>query len=90
MLTCSCVLSIGATVLRVRVWMSNMTGIIFWTSGGTEIVKFQKHHTGNCIAKHQSTNERFKRMVRVHMNMRNRMNDDGYIADGLAPSYVLS
>jgi hypothetical protein len=64
-------------------------GIVFWTSGGTEIVNFPKQHSENCTTKHQNTNQRFKRMVRVYKNMRNRMIDDKYIADVVAPSYFI-
>lgn len=64
-------------------------GIIFWTSDGTEIVNFPKQHSENCTTKHQNTNQRFKRMVRVYKNMRNRMLDDKYISSGVAPSYFL-
>lgn len=64
-------------------------GIVFWTSDGTEIVNFPKQHSENCTTKHQNTNQRFKRMVRVYKNMRNRMIDDKYIADGVAPSYFI-
>lgn len=64
-------------------------GIIFWTSEGAEVINFPKQHSKNCTTKHQNTNERFKRLVRVYKNMRNRMIDDAYIADGVAPSYFL-
>lgn len=64
-------------------------GIIFWTSDGTEIVNFPKQHSENCTTKHQNTNKRFKSMVRVYKNMRNRMIDDNYIANGVAPSYFI-
>ncbi|TDN63939.1 nucleotidyltransferase [Paraburkholderia sp. BL10I2N1] len=64
-------------------------GITFWTSDGTQIINFPKQHAANCTTKHQSTNSQFKRIVRVYKNMRNRMIDDGYIADGVAPSYFL-
>jgi hypothetical protein len=64
-------------------------GIVFWTSDGTEIVNFPKQHSENCTTKHQNTNQRFKRMVRVYKNMRNRMIDEKYIADGVAPSYFI-
>jgi hypothetical protein len=64
-------------------------GIVFWASDGTEIINFPKQHSENCTTKHQNTNHRFKRMVRVYKNMRNRMIDDKYISDGLAPSYFL-
>lgn len=64
-------------------------GIVFWTSAGTEIVNFPKQHSENCTNKHQNTNQRFKRIVRVYKNMRNRMIDDKYLADGVAPSYFI-
>jgi hypothetical protein len=64
-------------------------GIVFWTSAGTEIVNYPQQHSENCTIKHQNTNQRFKRMVRVYKNMRNRMIDENYIADGLAPSYFI-
>lgn len=64
-------------------------GIVFWTSDGTEIINFPKQHSENCTAKHQNTNQRFKRLVRVYKNMRNRMIDDGYLAKGIAPSYFV-
>jgi hypothetical protein len=64
-------------------------GVVFWTSDGTEIVNFPKQHSENCSTKHQNTNQRFKRIVRVYKNMRNRMIDDKYIADSVAPSYFI-
>ncbi|MCW3694352.1 MULTISPECIES: nucleotidyltransferase domain-containing protein [Burkholderia cepacia complex] len=64
-------------------------GIIFWANDGAEIVNFPKQHSESCTRKHQNTNSQFKRMVRICKNMRNRMIDDGYIADGVAPSYFL-
>lgn len=64
-------------------------GIIFWTTDGIEIVNFPRQHLDNCTTKHQATNQRFKHMVRIYKNMRNRMIDDKYIADGVAPSYFL-
>jgi len=64
-------------------------GIVFWTSDGAESVNFPKQHSENCTTKHQNTNQRFKRMVRVYKNMRNHMLDDRYIADDVAPSYFI-
>ena len=64
-------------------------GIIFWTSEGAEIINFPKQHRENCTTKHASTHQRFKGMVRVYKNMRNRMIDDKYVADGVASSYFL-
>jgi hypothetical protein len=64
-------------------------GIIFWTTDGAQVVNFPKQHSENCITKHQNTYQRFKRLVRVYKNMRNRMIDNGYIGDGIAPSYFV-
>jgi hypothetical protein len=64
-------------------------GICFWASDGTQIINFPKQHAENCTTKHQGTNQWFKPVVRVYKNMRNRMIDDGYIVDGVAPSYFM-
>lgn len=64
-------------------------GICFWTNDGAEIINFPRQHAENCTTKHQGTNRWFKPMVRVYKNMRNRMIDDGSIADGVAPSYFI-
>lgn len=64
-------------------------GIVFWLPDGTQIVNFPKQHKENCAAKHQNTDQWFKPLVRVYKNMRNRMVDDGYLADGIGPSYFI-
>jgi len=64
-------------------------GICFFLPDRTRIINFPEQHSANCTAKHQATDEWFKRVVRVYKNMRNRMVDDGVIKDGLAPSYFL-
>ena len=68
---------------------SYVEGVTFWSSDGTQIINYPKVHSENCTAKHQSTNSWFKPTVRTFKNMRNRMIDDGYIKEGLAPSYFL-
>jgi hypothetical protein len=64
-------------------------GICFLAGNGTQIINFPKQHAENCTTKHQGTNQWFKPVVRVYKNMRNRMIDAGYIADGIAPSYFI-
>jgi len=64
-------------------------GVVFWTTNNEEIVNYPKQHLANCTSKHQSTNQLFKRNVRILKNMRNKMIDDGLIEKGLAPSYFL-
>lgn len=64
-------------------------GVVFWLPDGTEIVNFPKQHQANCTTKHQNTKDWFKPMVRVYKNMRNSMIADGYIQDGVAPSYFV-
>jgi hypothetical protein len=64
-------------------------GICFWTSKGDKIVNYPKQHMSNCTTKHGSTSDRFKPNIRVLKNMRNAMVDDGYIGNGVAPSYFL-
>lgn len=62
-------------------------GIFFITSDGSRIGNFPKQHADNCSAKHQNTLGKFKPMVRIFKNIRNRLVRDGKIREGIAPSY---
>jgi hypothetical protein len=64
-------------------------GICFFDSSGQRIANYPKQHSANCTAKHQSTNEWYKPMVRILKNMRSKLVDDGAIKAGSAPSYFL-
>jgi hypothetical protein len=64
-------------------------GICFWTSDGTKIVNYPKQHSANCTDKHQNTNSWFKPCVRILKNMRNAMIANGYLKEGVAPSYFI-
>lgn len=64
-------------------------GICFWNSAGQKIVNYPKQHSDNTTTKHQATGQYFKPMVRILKNMRNRMVEDGYLEEGVAPSYFL-
>ncbi len=63
-------------------------GIAFFADG-TRIDNFPKQHAENCTLKHQATEQRFKRMVRVFKNMRNSLIDSGHLTDDVAPSYFI-
>jgi hypothetical protein len=64
-------------------------GICFHRADGTKIINFPKQHSANCTTKHQMCQTRFKPMVRVIKNIRNRMVDAGVLQEGVAPSYFL-
>lgn len=64
-------------------------GVCFWTSDGKKIVNYPRQHLDNCTARNGATASRFKPTIRVLKNMRNAMIEQGYINDGLAPSYFL-
>lgn len=64
-------------------------GICFWTSNGAKIVNYPHQHMANCTTKNGNANNRFKPNIRVLKNMRNAMIDDGFIRNGLAPSYFV-
>lgn len=63
-------------------------GVAFYVNG-SRIENFPKQHAENCTAKHQATNQNFKRMVRVFKNMRNSMIEKGLLMDKVAPSYFI-
>jgi hypothetical protein len=62
-------------------------GMAFYV-GNQRIENFPKQHSDNCTAKHQETGN-FKHMVRIFKNMRNRMIENGLLAEGIAPSYFI-
>lgn len=64
------------------------TGVAFYANG-SRVENFPKQHRENCTAKHQATNQNFKRMVRVFKNMRNAMIEKGLITDQVARSYFI-
>jgi hypothetical protein len=64
-------------------------GICFFLPDQTRVVNFPEQHRDNCTTKNQETDEWFKKTVRVYKNMRNRMIEDGYLDDGVAPSYFI-
>lgn len=64
-------------------------GITFIASNDAHIINFPKQHMQNCTTKHQATGSRFKPTVRVLKNMRNAMVAEGFLRDGVAPSYFL-
>ena len=64
-------------------------GICFFKPDGTRIENFPKQHSANCTTKHQGTKGWFKPTVRIYKNLRNKLIEDGLIADGLVPSYFI-
>lgn len=64
-------------------------GICFYNSKGQRIVNYPKQHSQNLTYKHQNTNKWLKPTVRIFKNIRSKLVKEGYIADGIAPSYFL-
>ena len=64
-------------------------GIAFFTPQGTLITNYPTQHSTNCTTKHQDTGSRFKRTVRIFKNARTRLQSDGLIDAGDAPSYFI-
>jgi hypothetical protein len=68
---------------------NKIEGICFFLPDGTRIENFPEQHHDNCTTKHKNTTRLFKPTVRVYKNLRNRLIEDGRLADGVAPSYFL-
>jgi len=66
-----------------------VSGIIFPTTSGSEIINYPKLHSDNCTTKHQATNNKFKPLVRIFKNMRSKLEADALIEKGVAPSYFI-
>lgn len=63
-------------------------GLAFYT-GTVRIENFPKQHSDACTAKHQATNQNFKRVVRIFKNMRNSLINEELLPDKVAPSYFI-
>jgi hypothetical protein len=64
-------------------------GIWFLDKAGRSVINFPKQHRANMEAKNALTRYRFKQTVRILKNLRNRLVDDGKLAEGTAPSYYI-
>ncbi|WP_321900390.1 nucleotidyltransferase domain-containing protein [Burkholderia cepacia] len=64
-------------------------GISFHKGDGTQVVNYPRQHRENLVAKNQATNEWFKHIVRIFKNARERMIEQGLLAEGVAPSYYI-
>ena len=52
-------------------------------------MNYPKQHSANLTQKHQNTNNWLKPMVRIFKNMRSKLEDNGLLEKGVAPSYYL-
>jgi hypothetical protein len=76
---------------RFKSWYDNeyVAGIIFPSASDGYIINYPKRHSENGTAKHQATNKNFKPLVRIFKNMRGKLEADGLIEKGCAPSYFI-
>lgn len=65
------------------------SGICLFTASGERVVNYPRQHCANLTTKHLGTYSWFKPSVRILKNMRRRMEANGLINSGLAPSYFL-
>lgn len=66
-----------------------ISGIIFPTLSGCEVINYPKLHADNGTTKHQATGNKFKPLVRIFKNMRSKLETDALIEKGVAPSYFI-
>jgi hypothetical protein len=64
-------------------------GICFFNGDKKQVVNYPKVHSDNCTIKHQVTNSWFKPTARILKNIRGKLESDGLIPSGTAPSYYL-
>jgi hypothetical protein len=67
----------------------HVTGMCFFTSDNTRIANYPDQHCKNLTAKHQATGNKLKPMIRIFKNMRSKLVEKKYIAEGGAPSYYI-
>src|SRR5258706_2178261 len=59
------------------------------TSNDTEIINYPKKHLENCESKNIDTEGKFKDLVRIYKNMRNKLVENGQLDEKSAPSYFI-
>jgi hypothetical protein len=64
-------------------------GICFKMPDGTLIANYPEQHSANCTTKHKATGNNFKPLVRIFKNIRTKLEDEGVIEAGVAPSYFI-
>jgi hypothetical protein len=65
-------------------------GIILWTQiDNRQIINYPKLHYKGSANKHQSTRERYKSIVRIFKQARNKAVENGFISEGVSSSYFL-
>ncbi|MFA5228597.1 MAG: nucleotidyltransferase [Candidatus Paceibacterota bacterium] len=69
---------------------SFVEGIKFFnTSNNLEIINYPKTHINNCESKNKDTEGKFKDMIRIYKNMRNKLIEEKVFDDKTAPSYFI-
>jgi len=68
---------------------NKVEGICFFLPDTTRVENFPEQHHDNCTSKHKNTNRLFKPTVRVYKNLRNKLIEDGRLADDVAASYFI-
>ena len=66
-----------------------VSGICFFTNAGDHVANYPRQHAENLTEKHRAGSQWLKPTIRVLKNIRRRMETDGLITAGLAPSYFL-
>lgn len=64
-------------------------GIAFLNQLNQVVDNYPVQHSARCTAKHQDTQENFKKIVRIFKNLRKRLIEERRIAEGTAPSYFI-
>jgi hypothetical protein len=65
-----------------------VAGVVIPTQQG-ELINYPKQHSANLTTQHQATRNMLKPMIRILKNMRNRLVQEGSIANSTAPSYFI-
>jgi len=65
------------------------SGTQIWPDSGDAITNWPQQNYDNGVAKNDETGRRFKGVTRILKNLRNEMADEGHLAAGPIPSYLI-
>ena len=68
---------------------SYVSGILFVTRDGREVINYPKEHRNNGQDKHGKTSNQYKPLVRTVKNARRKLVEDGVITRDVSPSYFV-
>lgn len=64
-------------------------GVILYTPSGEAVINYPEQHYNNGVSKNDATRKRYKHLVRIIKNLKNKMEEEGYYSNANVTSFLL-